>query len=180
MSVAVGWEGFLSELLLTYVMLDSKKAIDALRDRILKSTKERFGSDAAKSTSVLISKTLTKARVAGLLDPRGWNFSEKNAASLSQRANDLLAAQFAKKFTLAAEDMVFLDLVISLRNYLAHRSSASRTALKAAIAQLKGERNDPLRGTFNIIGPYLRWSGSDSNPRAVVIVNRLVEIAEKL
>ena len=161
-------------------MLDSTKAIHSLQDRILKSTKDRFGSDAAKSIRFSIEKTLSKARIAGLLDPKGWNFSEKNAESLSKRANELLAAQFAKKFALTAEDMTFLDFLISLRNYLAHRSAASRTALKTATTQLEGESNAALRGTVSNVGSYLKKKSSSGKTRAVVIVGRLVEIAEKL
>lgn len=180
MSVAVGWESFLTDLLLTYAMLDSKKSMDSLQYRILNSIKDRYGSDAAKSIRFSIGKTLSKIRMAGLLDARGWNLSVKNAESLSQRANDLLAAQFAKKFTLVAEDMVFLDFLIALRNYLAHRSSASRTALKDTAARLEGGSNAALQGVLTNIGPYLRRKGSDGKTRAVVIVTRLIEIAEKL
>lgn len=180
MSVAVIWESFITDLLLTYATIDSYKAIRALRDRIIKSTKDRFGSEVSKRIRFSIRGKLGRQRIAALLDPKGWNFSDKNTESLSQRANELLAAQFAIRFTLSSDDTFFLDYLKSLRNYLAHRSRSSKTALKEAIAELKGNSNAFFVGTLSDVGVYLKRKGPDGKTRAVVIVNRLMEIAEKL
>jgi hypothetical protein len=180
MSVAVVWEGFLTDLLITYAALDSRKASDSLRERILKSARERFGNEAAKTIRFALPKKLSKARIAALFDPKGWNFSFSTADLLSQRANELLVAQYAKKFTLDAEDMMFLQFLVTMRNYLGHRSPSSRDVLTEVIAKLGAGRNTPFHGVFTDVGSYLKKKDTVGNTRAVLIVNRLIEIADKV
>ena len=180
MSVAVAWEAFLTDLIITYLTLDANKGVKSLKDRIVSSVKDRYGTDAARILRFSVPKSLSKARVAGLVDPKGWNFSLATADSLSQKANDLLAGHYAKRFTLEADDSHFLDFLVSIRNYLGHRSDASRTALKDAISALGAGANASLNGALKDIGTYLKTKDESGKPRAVIVANRLIQIAGKL
>ena len=155
MSVAVAWEAFITDLLIAYVTLDPKASIESLKSKISKSLNDKYGVDAAKAVKFSFPKSLTKARAAAFIDPKGWNIPLKSSEALSQRANELLSAQNAKKFSLNADDSHFLDFVICARNYLSHRSDASRQALKTAISQAGG-KNDFLASRFADIGTYLK------------------------
>lgn len=180
MSMAVAWEAFITDLLVTYVSMNPDPSIVALKTKILRSTSERFGPDAAKAVRFSFPKSITKARAAGLTDPKGWNISVNSAESLSKRANELLAAQHAKKFSLNADDSQLFDLTICIRNYLGHRSTSSRKTLKSAIAAITGDANSFLVGRFNDAGTYLKKKDSSGDTRAVFLVRQLIQIAHKL
>jgi hypothetical protein len=180
MSIAVAWEAFLTDLLITYVTLNPQPTIDSLKERIIRSTTDRFGSNAAKGIRFSFPRNLTKSHASGLTDPKGWNIPLNSAEALSHRANDLLAAQYAKKFSLNADDSNFIDLIICLRNFLSHRSSASRQELVKSIGSISGGSNSFLAGRFRDAENYLKFKANGTDTRAVLIVRRLVEIAQKL
>ena len=115
-----------------------------------------------------------------LLDTRGWNIAFQNAASLSAKANELLASRFARRFVLNSADSEFFDYVVCLRNFLSHYSSGARRALTEAIDGLTDESNHPLKGQVTHIGPYLKRVRVQHKTRAEYTVQRLRAIAQTL
>lgn len=176
--VAVLWELFINDLILTYLTTSPDTYLETLEERIAQSLEGRFGSAVAKCNTFEAPTTPSRDRIAALVDPRGFNVGAQNAAILAKRANELLAAPYAKKFVLAQDDAQFIDFLIALRNFLGHRSKGSRQSLKDAINELHGANAD-LRSQFRDIAVYLKSRvGADS--RAVVIARRLIAVATGL
>src|SRR5207247_9334381 len=113
------------------------------------------------------------------MDPRNFNVSVRSAGELAERANVVLAAEFAKRFTLAVDDARFFDFGVAIRNYLGHRSKASRAALKAAVVPLAGPNAD-LGGALPTIGAYLKLRNGTGDTRSIVIANRFIDLARVL
>ena len=139
-TTTVLWEVFLSNLLMAYVVEDPKTFIADLKCRLHESVKGKFGPMAAKHVALKSPSTIQSHRIAEWLDPKEWNISVPSAAKLAVRANQLLPATSAKRFTLSAEDAALFDFTIALRNYLAHRSEGAKSILKDTVKGLVGER----------------------------------------
>lgn len=179
LSTTVLWEVFLSELLVTYLHESPEGYLISLKRRMLQSAADRYGSGAAKYTRVAFPKKVSRALASTLADPKDFNVTVKSADALASRANEMLAAESARKFTLVADDAQFLEFGIAIRNYLSHRSRASRETLKATIHSLGGPNAD-LAGPFPNVGAYLKQKNPGGDTRALVVANRFVELANKL
>lgn len=180
MSLAVLWEAFVSDLILAYIIEDPKTYLQSVKARINQSLTEKFGAPIAKRVRFLTPRNLNRSQALSMIDPKGTNITSRSAENLSNRANTHLAAKAAMKFSFDSHDREAIDLLLCIRNYLAHRSKMSRGTLKDAIADINSAgRNAPLAGQFATSGSFLRqMAGTDT--KAVFIAKRLVEIAEKL
>lgn len=179
LNAAVLWEVFLSNLLLAYLSRSPKSYLKSLKQRILQSLKERYGPDAARLAGIKLPRSLSLAKASALVDPKSFNITVTSAEILTKRANELLAAQYAKRFTLPTEDAQLLDFVIALRNYLGHRSSASLQRLKETVAPLSGT-NSQLQANISNVGAYLKARTTGGEPRSVIIATRLIELGSSL
>ena len=176
---AVLWEGFLSDILLSYVVMNPKTYLTSLEARVSQSLKERFGSEVVRYHGITFPTKISRTQAKALIDPKQFNITVRSAAGLAQKANDLLIAKYAKSFTLAAEDARLVDFSIAIRNYLGHRSSASRDSLKAAVQPLVGVNAD-LQGNIRDVGSYLKHKNAQGDTRAIVLARRIITIAGKL
>jgi hypothetical protein len=179
LNATVLWELFISELLMAYVSEDPRHYLQALRARMEQSVKERFGSAALKCMHLDLPSVVAPDKVAAWLDPKDFNLTVKSADALAVRANATLAAQHARKFTLERDNSDLFNYILALRNYLAHRSDASRRQLQRSAATLGGA-NSELNAPIRTIGPYLKERISAGNTRATLVADRLSALAEGL
>ncbi len=180
LNAAVLWEVFLSDLLLAYLVASPTRFLKSLRLRVLQSIEQRFGPRTERLVSIDTPRSLSLSSAAGLADPKNYNLTVNSSEHLKKRANEMLAAQYAKHFTLPIEDSQFLDFVVALRNFLGHRSPASLERLKKATGSLDG-KNAALNAKVSNIGTYLKARSAPSNdPRSIAIALRLVEVSESL
>jgi hypothetical protein len=180
LSMGVLWEAFVHDLLLTYVMVNPSVCMKDLEKRLKQSLEAKVGP-ASKWVKFGFPRVLTKAQLAGIVDPKGWNITAGSAEDLAKLANQLLTASDAKKFSLGAEDGAFVNFLIGLRNYLSHRSTASRAIVAKGIAALHGSvPNSPLVGPVKSIGAYLKQAVPGHSTRASFIGARLIDVSEKL
>jgi hypothetical protein len=177
---AVQWESFLNDIIMTYAVMRPRAAIKALQQRVGASVRSRFGERAARCMKFQVKSPVTWDRLVGLLDPKDWNISFTSAEKLRDRVNELLAAEFAKRFSLAKDDAQFFDFAVALRNFLSHRSAASRTALKTAINLFTEAANTPFKANLGNAGTYLKARDSTGTTRAVLFAKRLIDLAGKL
>jgi hypothetical protein len=122
--------------------------------------------------------TLSRSEVEMLLDPKGENITASDPSKLADKANKLIAAGFAPRFSLDADDAQFLTLLVSLRNFLAHRSDASRRKLRIVAAAQAGN-NIALRATIANFPMYIKYSDT-TGARVQHIVTRLKQLATKI
>lgn len=171
-TTTVLWEVFLSDLLMAYVSEDPSTFLADLKSRLHESVKGKFGTMAAKHVALTPPASIQPHRISEWLDPKDWNISVPSAAKLSVRANQLLSAPAAKRFTLSAEDAALFDFTIALRNYLAHRSKGAKNILKDAVQGLTGA-NAPLNALVTKMNAYLKMQVASGDTRAVLIARRL-------
>ncbi|MCX6900102.1 MAG: hypothetical protein NT105_15560 [Verrucomicrobia bacterium] len=178
---SVQWESFLNDLIIAYVLMRPGTALQSLEQRIEKSVQGKFGTQAVSCLTFKVRKPVTRQRIAGLLDPKDWNITVGSGEELSTKANDLLSAEFAKRFSLDKDDAQFIEFGVALRNFLGHRSDGARAELKAAIQSLSEPKNVCFRAVkLGDVGTYLKAKTPAGITRAVACATRLMEIAEKL
>jgi hypothetical protein len=177
---AVQWESFLNDLIIACVLMRPDTALKNLQGRVEQSIKGKFGEKAANCMTFKVEKPITRQRVVGLLDPKDWNITVGSAQELSTKANDFLAAKFAKKFSIDKSDAQFIDFAVALRNFLGHRSDGSRAELKAGIQSLSEPINTAFKAMLGDVGSYLKAKDGQGTTRAVLFAQRLIQISEKL
>jgi len=181
MSIAVLWEAFVNDLIVAYVVAAPSKYLKQLESRIKQSTNERYGKTVAANIRFKKPKAFNKVKALEMIDPRGWNIRTKKGETLSSRANDLLTAKYAKKFSLGSDDNQMIEILTMLRNYLAHRSTGARSGLRNVISNIDcNGTNAPLADKLGDIGHYLKRCVDGKNTRAIFIAKRFIDIAEKL
>lgn len=177
-NIAVLWEGFLDELLLAHLVNAPDPYLKKKKEEVLKLVKKQFGLSASQMIRFMQPKKISLLKARGLVDQKNYNISIRSARELSDKATELLAAKYARLFNLSPEDADFFNFVIALRNYLGHRSDASRETVKRAVANLSGAYID-LKGPTSNIGIYLK-STPNAHPRSIIIGKHLIHIANKL
>jgi hypothetical protein len=179
-SLAVEWEAFIHDLLVTYALMSPLTTMRGLSGRIISSIKDKFGEAAVKAVRLSFPKNITRQGITRLMDSKGWNLSAENASALSGLANKWLVARYAKKFSLNADDSQFLSYLIAIRNYLSHRSQGSLSILRDMVRQMTAPQNAAFVGRFKSVGAHLRSPDNNGRTRAVQISERLDSLAGKL
>lgn len=176
-NIAVFWELFLNDILVSYLMKSPRQFSKNLENRINKSIKDKFGSMASSMVEFKMPRKLSTRKAALLVDPKNFNISIESAERLIRFANDSLASRHARLFSLDKNDTEFVDFVFAIRNYLAHRSDASRKQLKRSISPLSGV-NSNLNDSVSRVGFYLKKDIGGEN-RSILIGRRMIDIANK-
>jgi hypothetical protein len=180
MSLAVSWEAFIHDLLIAHVTINPTVFKSDLEARMTKSIEDKYGS-AVRWMKFNIPLLPNRTQLIGMIDPKGWNITANSAQELAKRANQLLPAAEAKKFSLDADDSAFLDYLICLRNYIGHRSKGSRTSVSDAIKAMGATaRNAALVGPIITIGAYLKTRVAGTDTRSHIIGGRLKQISQNL
>ena len=97
----------------------------------------KFGSWHAGCLTFTPPSHLSVAQIRALLDEDGWNITFSGSADLVVKAGNWLPAGDAQKFTaLTPADLALLDGLKAMRNFPAHRSTSSRSAMNAALTAL--------------------------------------------
>jgi hypothetical protein len=176
MTLAVSWESFLHDVLISYMEHRPKPCLKDHADRIRRSLGERFPG-ASRWVSVTFPDSPTQAQLERLIDPKGRNISATSASTLRDLANRLLAAPYARKFSLNADDSAFIDYLVAVRNFLGHRSNGARERVREAIRALgTNAANAELTGQTRRLGVYLKQPTA-SGTRVNSIGARVLAIA---
>jgi len=178
--IVVLWEAFINDLLLAYIEMYPKRALDSIEKRVRQSNEDKFGKSVGKCLSFSRPSNLSRAKLSAIIDHRGWNITPQRAEKLSAKANELIISRFAKKLSLNSEDSELFDYAANLRNFLSHSSRGARGILRESISNLSGRNNLPLKAKLGQIGPYLKGEAQPRKSRVVYIAHRLQNIAKKL
>lgn len=181
LGLAIQWESFIHDLLVSYIAENPDACIRSHRDRMTQSIESKNRA-FTKWIKISIPNSLSRSQIESLLDPKGWNVTADSAERLAQKANQYLAASSAIKFSLAAPDRAFVDFLIAMRNYLSHRSAGALTILKARIQEIHQiDSASPLDGRITSVGAYLKATVPGmAVSRATLIGHNLRALAAKL
>jgi hypothetical protein len=129
---------------------------------------------------VNLSFPLSTDATESLLDPKRRNVEVSSADDLSNKAK-LWSGPAAKKFALEQDDRDLVDLVIALRNYLAHKSRSARRELSVKVGRIG--RIGPNSGlACHPLGPvpvYLKRTAG-GRTRTNLLYTRILQVASKL
>jgi hypothetical protein len=181
LGVTVLWEGFIHDLIVAYIEQRPDECVRFHKDRVTNSIREKNQIFLTWIT-INVPAILNKADIESMVDPKGFNLTAESAAALTKLTNQVLPGASARKFALNEPDGKFIDLAISMRNYLSHHSAGSLATMKQRLADYQRvDKTSPLRGKFTHMGPYLmRTLRGAPGSRAKVIAQNLSGIAGKL
>jgi hypothetical protein len=181
LNLAVLWEAFIHDLIVSHIEDSSEACIRFHKDRVKQSIEQK-NKFFSKWVTIEIPSALSRGQIELLVDPNGWNITADSAETLAKTANQFLAAQHAIKFSLTDVDRCFVDFLIATRNYLSHRSSGALSIMKERLREVSAvDPGSPLNGIVTTVGAYLKAKpvGSVHN-RAKLLGHRLSALATKL
>jgi hypothetical protein len=181
LNVAVRWEAFIHDLIISYIENSPSTCITFHKNKVMQSVRDKHSGFAAWIT-VTVPTPPTRAQIEEMLDPKGKNVSVDSADTLAKKANDLLAAAQARKFSLNASDGAYLNFSIAMRNYLSHRSRSSKKTLNdAQTALIAADPATHMAGSLRSVAIYLNQTppGSAAS-RARLLGQSLSALAAKL
>lgn len=184
MSMAVATEGFLSDLSVSFINRDSSAFRSDIEARMNQSISSKFGPWVAEQVDTGLGKHLKAEEVWSALAPEGRNLPVTDPAKLRKNADKFFAGRYLQAVkNLTKADERLLEAVRRTRNYVAHRSAASKQEMNEALKALgKDSGNKSLkRGDYKIhkVGAYLK-AKKGGKPRLKRYGERLRQIAEKL
>ena len=180
LAAAVAWEGFISDLFIAYINLDSTRFKEHLKSSLDEHLKEHSKANTvySKYGKLEFPMHLTKADVQALANSSGNNITFSSYLMLQERANIWLAAQHADKFSRLTEPQkAVVNAVIALRNHVAHRSKRSLDAMNEALA--KGalhttgiKRQD---SNFHKVGAWLKAKPIGHNESRIIKIISILD-----
>jgi hypothetical protein len=178
-STAILWEGFVHDILIAYVLKHHKKSLKTLQKRVIRLVNDKFGHECGKRIVFTFGTPSAVSDIEPLLDPKGWNIAANSGDQLAKVANDFLKSSVARKFSLDKEDRAFIDLLVALRNFLAHRSTGGRKSLIAAIRKMElGGKNAGLNSPSINLKRFLLQPGPPAANKLKFILERVKIIAQ--
>lgn len=177
-SVAIKWENFIHDVLVAHVLRSHRKYLKGLEKDVVKLVSEKFGIQCSKGLILRFGTPSSVRDIEPLLNPKGRNITASSGDNLASTANRLLTSSLARKFSLDQEDRIFVDVLLAVRNFLAHRSSAARAALIQAIRRASPVgKNAKLYVSSIQLAEYLSGGCQTGERRIKVMFQRVKEIA---
>ena len=184
-AIGVMFEGFINDLILAYANRDCSRLMQHLRNSVDEALKP---SRKAVATFRLFGeirprRNLNMDELRTLLDPEGRNTSFPNYDAIEVRAKQWLVPQHFNLFQqVSAQDRAIVDLVIAVRNNIAHRSKSSLDRLNATVAagSLHGTGLERQGNGVQQVGVYLKTAAGVNETRADILGRRLGNVATSL
>lgn len=198
MATARDWERFLSDWHITAVARDATVFGKTLTEHMSKAVKQ-YGEKRDSPQLDVFSPTIhvpahpTLSAVAAALDGRGRNLALSTAKARRRFAEDYLVEPYASKHEELADDAttLLLDVLVTVRNVIAHRSGSSLTHLNETLTEASQSADPDVRslGRFQNrvrqsgVGSYLdarvesqAWGGVS---RALLLSFTVHDLAER-
>jgi hypothetical protein len=190
--LAVAWEAYRSDWHIAAVNRDPSTLLKqlqqkALRDVIIPPKYTDFVTLQAKK----IPRHLNIASVKSILDSSGRNVTFSDRADAERRAKAELAPSLRAKILSLPDDWRLIELLMSFRNLIVHRSSQSVSKVNQSIQSFanaspihkeafwrKGNVSRDKPGRYLVAGPPSGpWKRM---PRVVVLGQMLIDLGKKL
>lgn len=135
LGAAVLLEGFISDLFVACINRKSDRFVGAMTGLMNMTATDDTAKRAIAFAQIDIATHLTLEKIRKILDPKGWNVGFVDSSELKSKAGQWLEEPFRARFTgLSPAHSALFDTTKSVRNFLAHRSTASLDAMQTALA----------------------------------------------
>ena len=185
LSQFVAYEVMVSDLFLSYISKDPSQLHNEYEKRIRDSINGRYGSAWTDMVQLDRRKATSYAELKELVDTGGRNLSFTNVNKMKEEANKLLVPKFCRKIAnVPKDDCDLLDTAKAIRNYISHRSPASRTHMNQLLLKLDQEGINYGLGRRS--GREVKSAGTflkakiDGKPRVQLYRDRLLQIAYRM
>lgn len=157
LSAAILLEGFISDLFVAYINRDNSVFVGDLLGKMSIGASDAHATRAKNFATISIEKHLTAANIRSVLDSRDYNITFHTVAEMKADAGRWLADPYKSYFTgISADQSATLTAAKAIRNFLAHRSIASKCEMQKAL--IAPDLPAPLRrGQHNVrdVGSFL-------------------------
>ena len=137
LGAAILLEGFVSDLFVAFINKKSARFVNAMTGLMTMTATDDTAKRAIAFSQIDIATHLTLENVRKILDPKGWNVSFVDSADLKAKAGQWLEDPYRPRFIgLSPAHSALFDTTKSVRNFLAHRSSASLAAMQTSLASV--------------------------------------------
>ena len=157
LAAVVQWDEFISRLFIAHVNRDASTFGAYLDGRVRDYLTKKFGTPTAARVKTTLEEHLTMELTEQLLDQSG-RVPAFDAPKLQERARECFVPEVAKRFRLAEREAAVITAWRALRNYVAHRSTASRDEMNAALEDpaLSRPFRKPSAKEVHSAGAYLK------------------------
>lgn len=166
LSAAILLEGFISDLFVAYINRDNSVFVGYLVGKMSIDVSDTHAKRAKNFASISIGQHLSSANIRSVLDWRDYNITFPSVAEMKAGAGQWLADPYKGYFTgIPADQSATLAATKSIRNFLAHRSAASKSGVQTAL--IAADLPVALRrGQHNIrdVGSFLRSRPAPQTP----------------
>lgn len=180
-SAAALWEGFINDLFISYINNDNSRFIMHLRNALAEKQNPKQKEISSRYVKFDFPKHMKVKEITSLLDKSGSNITFSTYVDLKKGAKSYLSPVHSDKFkNITRAQGATIDLWISIRNHIAHRSERSRIkmdeCLKTGALHNTGLKRG--RNAVNDIGAYLKArEKNNSMPRINIIFDSMREIS---
>jgi len=138
LAASVLLEGFISDLFVGCINKKNGPFVSYLVGRMTIESTDEYAKRAILLASVDIGSHLTLDKIRQVLDPNSWNIIFATAGDLKAKANQWLDDPYKANFNgISNAHGALLETTKSIRNYLAHRSGASRNTMQTALTNTR-------------------------------------------
>jgi hypothetical protein len=128
-------EGFISDLFVAYINKDPDVFVQAMTSSMQLSSEDDFGKRAITFTSKEIKSHLSLEKIRTILDPNEYNVTFPHESEMKKRAGLWLSVKHKGFFnSMPKPNYALIDTTKSVRNFLAHRSTAAQKTMQTALA----------------------------------------------
>lgn len=134
LAASVLLEGFINDLFVACINKKNGPFVNYLIGRMTIESNDDHAKRAIQFASLDIGSHLTLEKIRQVLDPNSWNISFPTAGDLKGKANQWLDDPYKTNFNgISNAHGALLETTKAIRNYLAHRSGASKVTMQAAL-----------------------------------------------
>jgi hypothetical protein len=183
LSAAILLEGYISDLFVAYINRDDTAFAAHLVGHMKIETNDPFATEAKGFASISIRKHLTTAEIRSVLDSKDYNVTFPTVAAMKAGAGKWLSNADKLHFhNISAAHGAVIEATKAIRNFLAHRSPASKATMQNALTNAHLPA-DLRRGQHQIkdAGSFLRAKPTPPQPhRLALYLTQLEQIATSL
>ncbi len=183
LSACVAHEVMVSDLFLAYINRDPSVLQRDYEKRVRQSVRSSYG-DWETRVQFTKQQHIPISELPNLIDPDSRNLTFKDVKKMKEKSSQLLSQQYSRRIrNLSKADEQLLDAAKAIRDYIAHRSGASRARMNQLLLEVESSPdNNGLGRKQNEVhsaGSFLKTKVNGKS-RVVLYFKRLEDIANKI
>lgn len=181
MSAATAWECFLNDIVIAYIEIDPEVFFEHLKRSYEGNRTKKQKLIQKKYSKINFPESINSEDIVELIDSEKRNITFSSASDLNEKVRKWISEDYFKKFSeITKEETAIINLIISLRNFIAHQSKGSFAKLEryARVSQLKSLGLFRESAGMPDYGKYLNLM-HDEKTRFEIIITQMKKIGEK-